>query len=248
MRTKRVYFDVEAAEALRTEFFDWIAPQEYNESLQTLLAVPGRQMYKRFKPPKGGDLYTIRDGGVLVGVLLNKFYAWDTIRSQLNFRPRYKGDRVCWMSLAHFESMLPALRSRQVVGELAYFWVNSSYRGCGIGTQLFDLALSEFRDILKRGEVIFTFAMGRFSGDSTGPKLQKYLLEKERLANGTREDGTVKVTGIEVSARKILTDQKLDVTHLVTRPKSVATEILARKRGFTFRGYSKNLSILYTLS
>lgn len=247
MESRRVDFDAKASEALRAEFFARVSPQEYSESLQALLAVPGRQMYGSSRPKKGGDLYTIYDCNVLVGVLLNKFYAWETIKPQLNFRPRYENGQVYWMSLAHFESMLPSRNGRKVVGELAYFWVNPSYRGHGIGTQLFDLALSEFRKILKRGEVVFTLAMGCFSGDPTGPNLQRYLLDRERLANGTREGGMVKVTGVEVSARRILKDQGLDVTRLTTSPGSVATEVLARKRGFTFRGYSKNLSILYTL-
>lgn len=246
MDTRRVDFDAEAVEALRAEFFARIDPADHVANMQSLLTVPGRQMYSRGNPVKGGDLYTIRNSDVLVGVLLNKYYAWDKIRPQLNFRPRIDRGLVDSFSLASFESMLPSGNHRRVVGELAYFWVNPAYRGHGIGTQLFDLSLKEFNAILKRDEVVFTLAMGCFSGNPVGPELQRYLLDKERQENGARSDGSTIVTGVEVSAMRILKDHGIDVTRLTTSPGSKATEILARKRGFCFRGYSKNLSILYT--
>ena len=246
MDVRRVDFDAEAVEALREEFFARVDPAGYVSSMYNLLAVPGRQMYSSGNPAKGGDLYTIREGDTLLGVLLNKFYAWDKIRPQLNFRPHIVGGLVDSFSLASFESLLPSGNHRRVVGELAYFWVNPTYRGQGIGTQLFDLSLAEFSAILNRSEVVFTLAMGCFSCNPIGPELQRYLLERERIENGIRVDGTTVVTGFKISAMRILKDHGLDVTRLTTNFGSKATEILARKRGFSFRGYSKNLSILYT--
>lgn len=246
MDTRRVDYDAEAVEALRVEFFTRVDPSEHEAGMRSLLGICGKQMYSGTKPTKGGDLYTIRDGSSLVGVLLNKYYAWEKIKPQLNFRPHVVCGSVDLFSLASFESMLPGGNHRKVVGELAYFWVSPDYRGQGIGTQLFDLSLREFKAILRRREVIFTLAMGCYSGNPIGPNLQRYLLDKERLENGLRSDGSIAVTGVEVSAMRILKDHGIDVTRLTTSPGSKATEVLARKRGFTFRGYSKNLSILYT--
>lgn len=245
MDIKRVDFDVEAVNALRLEFFPKQQRSSFFKDTQELLAVSGTSMCKNTGLTKGGDLYTVRNNNVLIGVLLNKFYAWNTIKSQLFFYLHHDCVGTNFVSLASFENFFTESNNRKLVGELAYYLVKSQFRGKGFGSQLFDLSLREFDQLLGDNDVFFTLVMGCFCGQSTGPNLQRYLLNLELQENGLKPDGSIKVTGVSVEASKVLRDVNLNLESLVPNEKSVATLKLSEKHGLVFKGYSKNLGLLF---
>jgi len=164
MDIKRVDFDVEAVDALRLEFFPKQQRSSFFKDTQELLAVSGTSMCKNTGLTKGGDLYTVRNNDILIGVLLNKFYAWNTIKSQLFFYLHHDCVGTSFVSLARFENFFTENNNRKLVGELAYYLVKSQFRGKGFGSQLFDLSLREFDRLLGDNDVFFTLVMGCFCG------------------------------------------------------------------------------------
>ncbi|NMB91877.1 hypothetical protein GYA37_03470 [candidate division WWE3 bacterium] len=243
MKIHRVNFDVEAVEALSLEFFPEQQRDDFLRNVRNLLCVSGSELCKDKLLGRGADLYTIRDNNVLVGVLLNKFYVWDIIEPQLFFHLHCED--CSFISLASFGSFFPSCNQRNIVGELAYYMVKPQFRGNGFGEQLFKFSLEEFKRLLGKNDVFFTLAMGCFCGQSTGPSLQKYLLDLEEKENGLKPNGEVIIRGMPVETSKILSRFDLSLDSLVPAEKAMATLKLSEKYGLLFKGYSKNLSLLF---
>jgi GNAT superfamily N-acetyltransferase len=241
-------WDEEALEMLRLEFYGRFTKEEFYAFMKRDLAHSGSNLLNSHGG-RASDLFLMRDYGQLIGVLFNKYYLWSLIGPQLQFRPHYTEGVISGISLSPLNMIVvnDLNLDRLAIGELAYFLVNPSQRGKGLGTALFDYALTDFRKVLTRAnDIVMTLSLGNYAQTDIGRRVKAYLLEREKIVNGIDESsGQIRVKGEILTQNEAIQQFGLKFGDIASSPKSKATEVLAIKKGLKFVGFSSNLSLIY---
>lgn len=122
----------------------------------------------------------------------------------------------------------------------------SNKRGEGIGRNLFEYTADEFRRLLQANDLAFTLSLGNKSHLHAGRDLKTLLLGHERQVNGVDEQtGKIRVMSTPLALSIVENQLGFPTSEISSSQGSIATEVLAKKFGMTFRGYSRNLSLLF---
>jgi predicted N-acetyltransferase YhbS len=241
-----IRWDDEVLEILRKEFYGRFTEDEYYQTMELDLKFSSQDI-RSGNSAKATDMFVVRDAQTVIGVLVLKYFAWDIISPQLYFEAVEKTGKLVGLSLKPLKTLIPeVIDNTQLVGELAYFWVDPSMRGKGMGSFLFKQAIQQFRLILSAHDIAMTLSLGSQVGSGVGRKLKQAMLEFEQKVNGMdQETGRINVRGEIMSAEVVHANFGLTLTDIQSSDRSKATEILALKHAMKFRGYSSNLSLLY---
>lgn len=241
-------WDREALELLRLEFYGRYSIEDFYSVMHRELANSSETLTLS-KEGRASNMFLMTESGNLIGVLFNKYYLWTKIGPQLHFRPHYHEGKVTGISLCPFYQLAGNQEelNRRTVGELAYFLVSKTERGKGLGGKLFEHALNDFREVLtESGDVAMTLSLGNYAHTNIGRQIKAYLLEREQANNGVdTTNGRIRVMGEVLSNNQAMELFNLNLESIASSDRSIATEILATKRGMRFVGFSSNLSLVF---
>jgi ribosomal protein S18 acetylase RimI-like enzyme len=180
----------------------------------------------------------------LAGVGTYKIHPFRQIESQLYLNAQYSTNgHLKALRLRRFKDLIEEQAPHDKAGELAYVVVNPAFRGRSIGGQLF---AERLRLISEEGALPFTIARGTLTQPGINQRLTEYLLEQELIQNGSNADGSVNVQGVWVDQQNISSALSVTLDSMTYRSGAPQTVHLAEKHGFKARGFSRNLSPVWS--
>ena len=238
-------WDDGAMQILQQEFYGKYSVDESMEMISRDMANESSALFASDSIQKATDVFFQREEGVVVAILALKYYRWALLGPQLFFEVVLSEGETIAFSLKPMNQLVGSTEA-VFAGELAYFWVSPSYRGHGIGRKLFAYTVSRFREQLSSGDVAFTLSLGNKSHLYAGRDLKKLMLQHEEAVSGVDEkSGLIRVRSTPLALSTVEDQLGFPVSEIGSSDGSIATEVLARKFGMAFRGYSRNLSLLF---
>lgn len=250
--------DLEPVLTTLTDEFTAKANTKFKDGLRLCLETSGDQVAAdptHFQ--KGAEVFRFEnESGKTVAVSVAKYYSWDLIRSQLDFgltrSPSGQIDSLC---LQPFENVVGNLsegsNKYSMAVELAYSVVDREYRGQGLGSQMFALRIARANYIhTDLPKVIFTMSRGAHLHEETGKKTFEYILKRERDVNGLNENGTTKISHLQIPITDIRQFLGLSPEYNFEQvyPDSQPVLKLAKKVGMVQNGLFRDLSPIIAMT
>jgi len=225
-------------------FFQRYSYDEFSEKMRVDLEFDANSLVASSEIQRATDIFYIRTENSVVAFLVLKFYKWTLLGPQLFFEVVDSDDEVTAFRLKRFNELVTSGGTN--AGELAYFWVDPALRGQGVGRLLFDYAVNFFQSLLTPLDVAFTLAQGNKAHLAIGIELRDAIIEFEKQANGVSEEtGLPVITSRPFPVCRVEDVLGFPTGEIDTTLGARATKSLALKRGMNFRGYSRNLSLLF---
>jgi hypothetical protein len=229
----------------------------YPETVDPELIKLHRRMFDKLKTrgvqavntnSRGCDLFSMNLMGEHVGGIIVEYYPWDLIKNQRYFNTSKSIEGLndyIWQE--RFEDLIKPSRTPRFVFEIAYMWVTKRFRGWKYSRNLWDHAVNHISELSNHGDILMTMSMSAHAKSGKGQKVFDWILELERQTNGINDSNNqVNLTGVKCSSFEILLGTGVDVSNIICRIDSKPTESLAYNSGMRMKGYSRNLSPVFT--
>jgi len=212
------------------EDFAWFRNKaEFTKEWKDILAHSPRNFSNK-KIDMSADLHTLFAGNTLIGFVINRYYKPVVLKDVVHYSAIYTGKRLSGLNPTTFDKLLKPFERNRSICELAFYWVNPSWRGKGIGKKLFNYSLKRAKQVLKRDYMLTMVVTGDFLGSKVGTRLYEFI-------NNTP------ISAVTPQLFKLITGR--NIADVKPRLESLATKHMAESVGYRFVGYSRNLHLLY---